>query len=409
MSVTIFIYAHWAAEPLLVGELKSDLVRGAEHFSFNYDETWLKSKTNRQIDPELKLYEGIQHSSDNKNFSAFLDSCPDRWGRLLMTRREALLAKKENRKPRKLNESDFLIGVHDQYRMGALRFKKVLNGPFLDNNNRFAAPPISSLNELVIAKEKIEEDTCSEDDYLKWLSMLMAPGSSLGGARPKASVIDEKGALWIAKFPSKLDEYNIGAWEFVAYQLAINAGILMAPSKIINFGKSHHTFLTKRFDRNENNRLHFSSALTQLGYYDGEYQSSYLEIAQFLIKNGANSKKDLEQLFRRVVFNIAVSNVDDHLRNHGFILGEKGWCLSPAFDINPITPAHGLTLNISDEDNRLDFNLAISVAEFFKLKDSEAKQIVANVKTVVQSWHKLAKNIGLTNNEMERMSSAFNV
>jgi serine/threonine-protein kinase HipA len=233
--------------PLLIGQLRSTLVKNTEHFSFTYDKAWLNSTFIKQIDPELKLYAGEQHSSENKNFRVFLDSCPDRWGRLLMKRRESIFAKKEHRKPKTFFEIDFLLSVHDQYRMGGIRFSKNLIGPFLDNNQQFVAPPLSTLSDLEQAKIKIEEDNCSDDEYLKWISMLISPGSSLGGARPKCCVVDENNHLWIAKFPSKFDEYDVGLWEYVAYKLAINAGVNMAPSSIMRFEKHHHTFLTKRF------------------------------------------------------------------------------------------------------------------------------------------------------------------
>lgn len=197
----------------------------------------------------------------------------------------------------------------------------------------------------------------------------------MGGARPKASVVDESNQLWIAKFPSRHDDHDIAAWEFVVYQLAVSADIQMAECRINKFNSRHHTFLTKRFDRTPDCRLHFTSAMTQLGYYDGDYDASYLELAQFLTEHGANTKSDLAQLWRRIVFNIAVSNTDDHLRSHGFIYSNGGWLLSPAHDINPVTPANGLHLNITDDDNNLNYELAIDVIEFFQLSTSQAQRI----------------------------------
>ena len=374
MSIEVYVFADWsglqpstqAHSPKLVGALRSSQTKNKEHFSFTYDTAWLTSGNAQKIDPDLELYSGVQHSP-HQNFRAFLDSCPDRWGRLLMKRREAVHARQNERRPKVLNEIDYLLGVHDLYRQGALRFKLTLDGPFLDNDERLAAPAISSLRELEHAAQQIELSDSDDPEYLKWLYMLMSPGSSLGGARPKASVVDEQGALWIAKFPSRFDDYDIAAWEYVTYQLAIDAGIEMAPCRLEKFNSRHHTFLTKRFDRTNNTRLHFSSAMTQLGYYDGEDEASYLEIAQFLTDNGSNTKNDLAQLWRRIVFNIAVSNTDDHLRNHGFIFQDNGWVLSPAYDINPVTPANGLHLNISDDDNSLDFDLALDVIGFFQL------------------------------------------
>lgn len=272
MSRDIYVYADWAdEEPILVGTLTAEQVQGKEHFSFAYALDWLQREDAPylQVDPELHLFEGIQHKGDDHNFRTFLDSCPDRWGRLLMQRREAVLARQDGRKPKTLYESDYLLGVFDQYRMGALRFKIDRHGVFLDDDERLSAPPITSLRELEHAVRQIEQNVDLDDpEYMKWLFMLISPGSSLGGARPKASVMDEEGNLWIAKFPSQQDDHDIGAWEFLAYRLAVEAGITMVDCRIERFNSPHHTFLTKRFDREREQRMHFSSAMTQLGYYN---------------------------------------------------------------------------------------------------------------------------------------------
>src|SRR5699024_7276366 len=299
MNREVYVFADWLGldGPTLVGTLRSSRIKNKEHFSFKYASSWLNHAEALAIDPDLQLFAGEQHAHDSNNFRIFLDSCPDRWGRVLMKRREAIRAKNEDRRPSVLNEIDYLLGVHDLYRQGALRFKTDLSVGFLDNDSRLSAPPISSLRELEHAARQVEENKTDDPDYLKWLYMLMSPGSSLGGARPKASVVDEQEELWIAKFPSLMDDYDIGAWEFLAHQLAVDCGIQMAPCQLVKLNSPHHTFLTKRFDRNKNGRLHFSSALTQLGYYDGDYDASYLEIAQFLTEKGSNTKADLEQLW----------------------------------------------------------------------------------------------------------------
>ena len=412
MSTEVFVFADWEEfkEPVLVGMLRSSTARQKEHFSFSYDTDWLRSSFSQKIDPDLGLYSGEQHGENDKNFRVFLDSCPDRWGRLLMKRREAIHARHEDRRPQVLNEIDYLLGVHDLHRAGALRFKRELDGPFLDNDERLSAPLFSSLRELEHAARQVEENADNNDpEYLKWLYMLMSPGSSLGGARPKASVTDENGHPWIAKFPSQHDDYDIAAWEFVACQLALDAGITMPESRVEQFGSHHHTFLTKRFDRTEESRLHFTSAMTQLGYYDGDYEASYLELAQFLTEHGANTKEDLAQLWRRIVFSIAISNTDDHLRNHGFIYHHGGWLLSPAYDINPVTPANGLHLNISDSDNSLDYNLAMEVIEFFQLDSGQALKIKDKVLTSVANWQLIASAVGISRSEQKMMEPAFNL
>jgi len=412
VSREIYVFADWEefGEPMLVGTLRSDIVKGKEHFSFAYDDAWLQSKFAQQIDPDLHLYTGNQFSQGEQNFRVFLDSCPDRWGRLLMKRREAVHARREGRKPKVLNESDYLLGVHDRYRMGALRFKLEIDGDFLDNNEQLAAPPFTSLREIEHAVQQLEDARDIDDlDYLKWLNMLISPGSSLGGARPKSSVVDNEDNLWIAKFPSRHDDYDIGAWEYVTYQLALDAGINMPECRLERFNSQHHTFLTRRFDRTLESRLHFTSAMMQLGYYDGDYDASYLELAQFLTDHGSNTKDDLAELWRRIVFNIAVSNTDDHLRNHGFIYHKSGWLLSPAYDINPVTPATGLHLNISDCDNSLSYELAMEVIDFFQLPKEDALQIKSEVLASVDNWEAVAMKVGLDRAERQAMASAFNV
>ena len=411
MHTEIYVFADWEefSKPMLVGILRSAIVKNKEHFSFNYDSKWLQSEHAQKVDPDLHLFSGEQHSQDSKNFRVFLDSCPDRWGRLLMKRREAIIARQENRRPNVLNEIDYLLGVNDRYRLGALRFKRTPDGKFLDDDEELATPPISSLRELEYAVSKVEDNADTTDpEYLKWLYMLMSPGSSLGGARPKSSVIDENEELWIAKFPSRYDDYDIAAWEFVTYKLAVAAQIEMAECRIDKFNSQHHTFLTKRFDRTPQSRLHFTSAMAQLEYYDGEYDASYLELAQFLWDNGVNTKSDLAQLWRRIIFNIAVSNTDDHLRNHGFIYKNGGWLLSPAYDINPVTPANGLHLNITTDDNSLNYDIAFEVIEFFQLDISEAEAIKHQVLKAVSHWQEVAAEVGISRSEQQLMAPAFN-
>ncbi|OPZ16573.1 MAG: putative DNA-binding transcriptional regulator [Bacteroidetes bacterium ADurb.BinA245] len=409
----IQVYAHWQGleEPSLMGVLSVSPAKGKESFSFEYADAWLKSGFSQMIDPDLQLYSGAYYPRDDKpNFGVFLDSCPDRWGRVLMQRREAAIAKQEDRAAKKLLESDFLLGVYDTHRMGALRFNLDNDGPFLNDNKAMAAPPWTSLRELEHASFKFEEDNTDDPEYLKWVAMLIAPGSSLGGARPKASVMDAHNNLWIAKFPSRNDDKDIAAWEMITNQLAVNAGINVAEGKLLQFNNKYHTYLTKRFDRTAaDERIHFASAMTLLGHIDGEDASgaSYLELMEFISRHGAAVEKDLEELWRRIVFSICVKNTDDHLRNHGFLLTEKGWLLSPAYDINPNEYGKGLSLNITDADNSLDLNLAMEVAGYFRLSDDKASQIIQQVSAVVKDWKKVAADYKISNAEQERMSAAF--
>ena len=411
----VFVYAHWEemTEPVLMGKLGAELLRGKEIFSFEYEAAWLKSEHAQVLDPDLQLYSGLHYLNDERpNFGLFLDSSPDRWGRILMRRREAALARREIRKEQPLFETDYLLGVYDLHRMGALRFKLDNQGAFLDDNRDMAAPPWASIRQLEAISLRLEDDDAvNNPDYPKWLNMLVAPGASLGGARPKASIVDQKGQLWIAKFPSKNDGKDIGGWEMVTYELAKAAGIDMAECLARKFTSRHHTFLTKRFDRTpSNHRVHFASAMTMLGHTDGQNHThgvSYLELVDFIHAQSANSAKDLKELWRRIVFSICVSNTDDHFRNHGFLLTPTGWMLSPAYDINPVENGIGLSLNISDNDNSLDLGLAMEVREYFRLSDGGANQIIENVTASVRNWRKVAKKYGLPNAEQELMTIAF--
>ncbi|WP_044410096.1 type II toxin-antitoxin system HipA family toxin [Thiomicrospira microaerophila] len=409
------VYADWypIKAPVLVGHLTySDSSRGGV-FSFTYDKAFLTSPYRLQIDPMLTLHAGELYNDEaDRNFCAFLDSSPDRWGRILMQRRAVIEARKGIRVTSRLSELDYLLGVHDSYRMGGIRFKLAGADFFLDNNTEFAAPPMASLRALEQAAIQIENDeNIDSDDYYRWLKMLIAPGSSLGGARPKACVTDEHNHLWIAKFPNLNDTHDVGAWEMVCYELALAAGVEMFPSEIRQLSSHHHTFLTKRFDRQGEQRLHFSSAMTQLQYYYGEQSqgASYLEMAEFLSAQGAQTETDLAQLWRRIVFNIAVSNTDDHLRNHGFLLVKNGWKLSPAYDLNPIVGKRGLHLNITDTDNALDYQLAFEVKDFFRLSEVQATQIYDEVLNAVKAWKTVAHRLGISRAEQAMKESAFNV
>lgn len=414
---SIQVCAHWQGleNPILMGTLYAAPSRGKEVFSFEYDPAWLKSSHAQVLDPGLMLFSGPQYARDgHDNFGLFLDSSPDRWGRVLMQRREAQQARAGERNVRPLLESDYLLGVYDDHRMGALRFRLGDDEPFLDNQEDMAAPPWTKLRDLEYASLQLEQDDAENDkDYMKWLKMLIAPGGSLGGARPKASVLDENSHPWIAKFPSRRDEINVGKWEYLVYQLAKKVGIVMAYSDIRHFSGEYDTFLTKRFDRAEKGeRLHFASAMTLLGKKDGDGGDtgvSYLDLADFLVRNGAQTNEDLEQLWRRIVFYVCVSNTDDHLRNHGFMLTDRGWALSPAYDINSVATGGGLALNISKEDNSQDLDLVLSITPYFRVGKDRANEIIQKTTTVVRSWPNMAKRLSIPSRELSIMKSAFRV
>jgi serine/threonine-protein kinase HipA len=407
----IWVYAHWVGmkDPKCIGILSANFGKGRKTFSFEYDKDWISSHEQMLLDPDLGWYSGPQYPNNKDNFGIFLDSMPDTWGRALMQRREPLRAREEGREPRKLHDIDFLLGVYDDSRMGALRFKLDPNGPFLETGSSTTTPPWTTLGELQEAVRIIESD--EDDEHIrKWILMLIAPGSSLGGARPKANFTDSSKNLWIAKFPSKNDIIDKAAWELLAYRLALKAGIRMSESRITKLSGAYNTFLTKRFDRILNERIHFASSMTMTGNYEEalrDKNASYLEIAEFIKYSGAENMEDLHQLWRRMVFNISISNTDDHLRNHGFLLSNKGWRLSPAYDINPSIDKAGLALNIDMDNNDLDFDLAKSVGEYFMLNTKKMEEILTQIISVVAKWRIHAKAIGILKKEQEMMQPAF--
>lgn len=408
----IFVYENWQkSTPQKIGSLFVDISKGKENFSFEYDDEWLKNTpASFIIDPEIYLYKGRQYTKKNKAlFGAFSDCCPDRWGRVLMKRREAVLANRETRKPRKLRESDFLLGVYDESRMGALRFSLDENGPFLSDDKEMATPPWAKLRTLEEAARLFEKDENALEE--KWIKQLIGPGSSLGGARPKSTIEDVDGTLWIAKFPSKHDEVDSGAWEMVAHDLAMLCGLEVPEAKIEKFSKLGSTFIVRRFDRKKEKRIHFASAMTMLNQTDGASAADnvgYLDIVSFIKSYGACPQKDLTELWRRVVFNMAISNTDDHLRNHGFLLTEKGWTLSPLYDVNPMPYGDTLSLNVSENDCSISIDLALSTAKYYGLSDKEAKkESRAILMTVKDNWRKLAEKYGISRSDVEYMKWAF--
>lgn len=412
-KTTIWVYAHWEGmdEPKCIGMLSAQQAKGRKAFSFSYDQDWISSQEQLLLDPDISWYGGPQYPNGKENFGLFLDSMPDTWGRTLMKRRAAINARQEGKLTPALYDIDYLLGVHDLSRMGALRFKNDPEGDFLDNDPVSPAPPWTSIRELQYGAALIEsnEDT---DEVRKWLAMLMAPGSSLGGARPKANILDEEGHPWIAKFPSGNDTIDKGAWEYLAYRLAINTGIEMADCRLEKVSGKHHTFFTKRFDRTKTGRIHFASAMTMTGKNEAlirDETPSYLDIAEFIQFSGTHITEDLHQLWRRMVFNMLISNTDDHLRNHGFILTSAGWRLSPAFDVNPSIDKDGLALNIDMDNNAQDIALAKSTGIYFRLSEKEMHCIIDELTASIAGWQQVAKEIGISQNEQLLMKGAFRV
>ncbi len=408
---TIFVYDDFSAGcPILMGTLYVNIIKGGESYSFEYDKDWLKKTSLKlTLDPELMPYSGRQYPAGKNIFGLFADASPDRWGRVLMNKRERILAEKEGRKPSKLYDSDYLLGVYDETRMGGIRFKTDPDGPFLSDDKETAAPPWATLRTLEEASRNFESDESGLTE--KWLNQLIKPGSSLGGARPKATVVDTKDQLWIAKFPSRNDENDTGAWEMVAHDLAGLCGLNVPEAKLEKFSNLGSTYLIKRFDRVLDKRVHFASAMTLLGKTDGASAAdgtSYLDMAAFIKSYGAQPKQDLLELWKRIVFNMAVTNTDDHLRNHAFILTEQGWILSPLYDVNPVPYGDELSLNVDEEDNSISIELAISTAVRFGISETDAKDYAKNILAIVrENWEKTASSYGLGRRQIEEMRPAF--
>jgi serine/threonine-protein kinase HipA len=406
MDEEVLVYVDLHGTPCLVGRLWARMRKSRESATFEYDQNWLAHPERFSLEPALKLGPGPFHTpSDRPLFGAIGDSAPDRWGRVLMRRAERRRAEREGQTPRTVREIDYLLMVDDEAREGALRFAEREGGPFLAEHGPTKIPPLIELPRLLSAAEHVLSDAYSDED----LRLLLAPGSSLGGARPKASVRDRDGHLAIAKFPNKGDEVDTVRWEAVALTLAKSAGIL-APTWRLETVADRPVLLLRRFDRDEGTRVPFLSAMSMLDAKDNEGRS-YLEFVDILRQHGAAPKEDMHALWRRVVFSILISNTDDHLRNHGFLwAGPAGWRLSPAYDLNPVPTdikPRVLTTAIDLDDGTASLQLALRVASYFELSADEAAKIARQVGQAVARWRQVAKKLGLRPAEIERMASAF--
>ena len=404
-SLEVWLDADLVTQALQVGALSHD----RSQIRFAYEDAWLRHPLRFALDPDLSLDSGSFHPSPEQgNFRVFDDSSPDRWGQTLMKRREALAAKDESRAPRVLRAWDFLVGVQDFTRQGALRFRRRGETEFLASH-KLPAPPVTSLRELeAVARELSGKRIDDLNALRRWLAVLVAPGASLGGARPKANFTEADGSLWIAKFPARDDERDIGAWEGIVHWLAASAGITVPPCKVLRLGKDHRTFCVQRFDRSAGRRRFYASAMAMLRK-DRSEGTSYLEIAEFLQQQGARGsvRQDLAQLFRRVAFNVAVGHRDDHLRNHGFILTQTGWRLAPAFDMNPIIDKAEHVLDIDESDNRPDLRTVIGTAGWYQLTNAQGRSIVDEVVAVTSQWRAAAARAGIARADVELTAVAF--
>ncbi|MEG1289785.1 MAG: HipA domain-containing protein, partial [Bacteroidales bacterium] len=385
-KLLVYAYFDWLTDIELIGELSYESLRGSDSYAFQFNDEWLKKYGNLFISADLNNYKGLQYTQPEKDiFGCFSDALPDCWGRTLLNRREQVLAAEEKRIVRRLSSFDYLVGIDDLSRMGGFRFKETPDGDFINASNTLRIPPLTSISELIHACDEIEKsEDKNELPDKKWLTQLVQPGSSLGGARPKASVIDTDKILYIAKFPSRKDDYNAGLWEHFSHLLARKAGINAASTQVISTNDKYHTLLSRRFDRaKDGKRIHFASAMTLLGLSDGANAgtgSGYLDIVDFILQNCTDVNKNLQELYRRIAFNICIGNSDDHFRNHGFLLTPKGWTLSPAYDINPTLNEYQ-SLFISNNSNRADLSILLDACESYMLTRDIATQIILEVAT----------------------------
>jgi len=410
----LLVYADfdWLKELVYLGELSYESLRGSDSYGFMFDDAWLKKHGNLFLSVDLNNYRGHQYTLPGKDlFGCFSDALPDRWGRTLLNRREQILAMEEKRPVRRLSSYDYLTGIDDFSRMGGFRFKETTEGDFINTSNRLRIPPLSYIRDLMHASQEIEKS--EEENQLpdkKWLTQLVQPGSSLGGARPKASIINTDNRLWVAKFPSRKDDYDAGLWEHFCHLLARKAGVNAASTQVISTGDKYHTMLSCRFDRTvAGRRIHFASAMSLSGLSDGDNAGTghgYLDIVDFILQSCTDVEANLKELFCRVAFNICIGNSDDHFRNHGFLLTSKGWTLSPAYDMNPTFNEYQ-SLLISRFSNKADLNILLDACEDYMLNKTTATQIIAEVAGTVKGWKSLTATLGIAQREMDMFGEVF--
>ncbi len=412
---TLYVYGDfdWLESPLLIGELGYESLRGSYSYSFKFNNAWLSKYGSIFLSADINNYPGQQYTQSGRDiFGCFSDALPDRWGKTLLNRREQIQAEEEKRPVRKLSSFDYLVGIGDFSRMGGFRFKEDPDGEFINCEQSLRIPPLTDIRSLIAASMEIEE--CEEKNILpdkKWIQQLVYPGTSLGGARPKASVVDENKQLYVAKFPSRKDDYNVALWEHHSHLLAKEAGVIAAKTRVIVSGEKYHTLLSKRFDRTEEGRrTHFASAMTLLGLTDGcdaKSGNGYLDIVDFILQNCCDVNENLRQLYRRVAFNIAIGNSDDHFRNHGFLLTPRGWTLSPAYDMNP-TLSEYQSLLINSSTNESNLKILLESCEEYMISKDEAQNIIVEVMNGVSKWRIIAVCLGIGKREIDMFEQIYN-
>lgn len=408
----VFADFDWLDKPELVGELCYEKLRGSESYAFRFDDNWLKFHAGIKLSEDINNYPGLQYTQPgNDIFGCFSDALPDRWGRTLLKRREQIQASEEKRAVRNLSSFDYLMGIDDFSRMGGFRLKRELDGDFINVSPSLKIPPLTELRQLVLASQKVEKS--EENDVLpekKWIAQLIQPGTSLGGARPKAGVLDDSGNLCIAKFPSRKDDYDTGLWEHFSHLLARKAGIYAAQTKVLGGLGKYHTLLSKRFDRtDEGKRIHFASSMSLIGLRDGDNAQGgygYLNIVDFILQSCCDVEKNLQELYRRVAFNICIGNSDDHFRNHGFLLTPRGWTLSPAYDMNPTLNEYQ-SLLINESSNKADIRTLLESCESYMIKKEVAENIIRQVQAAVAGWENLAVLLQIPAREVTMFKDRF--
>lgn len=410
----LLVYAdlHWLHTPALVGELSYESLRGADSYGFSFAPTWLQTQRDLFLSADLNNYTGMQYTAADRDiFGCFSDALPDRWGRTLLNRREQLQAQEQRRPLRRLSSFDYLLGIDDYSRMGAFRFKETPDSDFINSDPTLKIPPLTDIRTLEAAGSAIEQSEAHNAlPEKKWIAQLIQPGTSLGGARPKASVTDLDGALCVAKFPSRKDDYDVELWEHLCHLLARKAGIEVADTKVLRAIGPYHTLISRRFDRTaDGRRIHFASAMTLLGLQDGNNAADghgYLDLVDFIVQHCTAVESNLRELYRRVAFYICVGNSDDHFRNHGFLLTPKGWTLSPAYDINP-TLNSSQSLLISSVSNQAAFSQLRAAAEDYLLTRETADAILAEVQAALVDWSTLAVQIGIPRREIAQFADRW--
>ena len=408
----VFADFDWLDKPELVGELCYEKLRGSESYAFRFDDNWLKFHAGIKLSEDINNYPGLQYTQPgNDIFGCFSDALPDRWGRTLLKRREQIQASEEKRAVRNLSSFDYLMGIDDYSRMGGFRLKRELDGDFINVSPSLKIPPLTELRQLVLASQEVEKS--EENDVLpekKWIAQLIQPGTSLGGARPKAGVLDDSGNLCIAKFPSRKDDYDTGLWEHFSHLLARKAGINAAQTKVLGGLGKYHTLLSKRFDRSdEGKRIHFASSMSLIGLRDGDNAQGgygYLNIVDFILQSCCDVEKNLQELYRRVAFNICIGNSDDHFRNHGFLLTPRGWTLSPAYDMNPTLNEYQ-SLLINESSNKADIRTLQESCESYMIKKEVAENIIRQVQAAVAGWENLAVLLQIPAREVTMFKDRF--